>query len=234
LYEQTLAARFPEIIQEYTGDVQKKLKEAADVWRLPYWDWVYNPALPVEFTTSTIEIYGTDGGLTPLSPNPFGCYTFKKMPPPDFPSGTPELLVYPHTMRCPSTKKADAISQTENVNTNLQGSKLKSNVWNLFQFATTWDLFGSDGSVGGVGSQISLESVHNKIHHCVGGIGINKIPKGHMLPPDTAAFDPIFWLHHCQVERLLTWWQMIHPESKIPDKEDARSSPPYPHVVTNS
>lgn len=35
----------------------------------------------------------------------------------------------------------------------------------------------------------SLEAIHNNIHNFVGGSGF-------MGDPATAAFDPIFWLHH--------------------------------------
>ena len=37
-----------------------------------------------------------------------------------------------------------------------------------------------------------------------------------MMSIPVAAFDPIFWLHHCQVERLLTLWQTITTLSRYP------------------
>lgn len=42
------------------------------------------------------------------------------------------------------------------------------------------------------------QTPHNDIHVLVGGSG------GLMGNPDTAALDPIFWLHHANVDRL--WW----------------------------
>jgi tyrosinase len=36
----------------------------------------------------------------------------------------------------------------------------------------------------------SLEGLHNRYHLLIGGTG------GHMSRVPTAAFDPIFWLHH--------------------------------------
>ncbi|CUA76314.1 hypothetical protein RSOLAG22IIIB_12197 [Rhizoctonia solani] len=50
-----------------------------------------------------------------------------------------------------------------------------------------------------------LEQSHNTVHLLVGGIG-------HMADNDTAAFDPIFFLHHCNVDRLLAFWEHIYPE----------------------
>lgn len=46
------------------------------------------------------------------------------------------------------------------------------------------------------------QTPHNDIHNMVGGI---------MLNPDTAALDPIFWLHHANIDRLWWLWQQSHP-----------------------
>jgi hypothetical protein len=71
LYEQTVASHFPEIIKDYEGQTKANLEIAAKIWRLPYWECATdNPALPVEFTTSTVQVYGTDGKLIDLNPNP--------------------------------------------------------------------------------------------------------------------------------------------------------------------
>jgi tyrosinase len=40
------------------------------------------------------------------------------------------------------------------------------------------------------------QTPHNDVHNMVGGL---------MLDPDTAAQDPIFWLHHANIDRV--WWQ---------------------------
>jgi tyrosinase len=41
---------------------------------------------------------------------------------------------------------------------------------------------------------------HNRIHVLIGGTG------GFMSDPATAALDPIFWLHHCNIDRLWNKW----------------------------
>jgi tyrosinase len=43
-------------------------------------------------------------------------------------------------------------------------------------------------------------SPHNMVHDLVGG------PNGLMADPDTAAADPIFWLHHANIDRIWTDW----------------------------
>ncbi|CCO36138.1 Tyrosinase [Rhizoctonia solani AG-1 IB] len=49
-----------------------------------------------------------------------------------------------------------------------------------------------------------IEQPHNRVHLIVGGLG-------HMGDNDTAGFDPIFYLHHCNVDRLISFWEQIFP-----------------------
>ena len=51
--------------------------------------------------------------------------------------------------------------------------------------------FSNDGNCRGNGMGVALETPHNAIH--------NAMDPGHMSPPATAAFDPVFWLHHSWV-----------------------------------
>jgi hypothetical protein len=46
-----------------------------------------------------------------------------------------------------------------------------------------------------------LEQVHNDIHNIMGGTG------GEMATILYAGFDPLFWLHHCQLDRALWLYQ---------------------------
>jgi tyrosinase len=36
--------------------------------------------------------------------------------------------------------------------------------------------------------------------------------------PGYAAFDPIFWLHHCNVDRIFALWQVLNPNSYVTDQ----------------
>ena len=78
----------------------------------------------------------------------------------------------------------------------------------------------SQGENGGVESQ-----PHNVVHGQVGGRNLaqflplppprDQIPvPGLMSVPSTAAFDPIFWLHHCNIDRLWESWN-VFPANKI-------------------
>jgi tyrosinase len=47
------------------------------------------------------------------------------------------------------------------------------------------------------------QTPHNDVHVSVGGL---------MSNPDTAALDPIFWLHHANIDRLWWLWQQEHSD----------------------
>lgn len=62
-----------------------------------------------------------------------------------------------------------------------------------------------------------LESPHNSIHLAVGGFNaagadLSVIPfaNGDMGENDTAGLDPIFFFHHCNVDRMFWIWQKTH------------------------
>ncbi|KAF2740941.1 Di-copper centre-containing protein [Polyplosphaeria fusca] len=58
----------------------------------------------------------------------------------------------------------------------------------------------------------SLEDCHNSIHVATGG-------GGNMGSVPIAAFDPIFWLHHCNIDRLFAIWQALN--AKLDKDSDA-------------
>ncbi|KAI3326155.1 Di-copper centre-containing protein [Xylariaceae sp. AK1471] len=58
---------------------------------------------------------------------------------------------------------------------------------------------------------LSLEFVHNNIHNWTGGMDAYV---GHMSEPLVAAFDPIFWMHHSNVDRLFAIWQALNVNNK--------------------
>ena len=51
----------------------------------------------------------------------------------------------------------------------------------------------------------SLETPHNVIHGVMGA-------GGHMNFPSHSGFDPVFWLHHCTVDRHLALWEALNPQ----------------------
>jgi hypothetical protein len=59
---------------------------------------------------------------------------------------------------------------------------------------------------------VPLETPHNAIHNIIGGKG------GNMSDISVSAFDPIFWLHHCNMDRFYyNWLQIVHENSAYKD-----------------
>jgi tyrosinase len=94
----------------------------------------------------------------------------------------------------------------------------------------------------------ALENVHNAMHNFSGGANptvvtnpayqnnANYDPQnrfepqfGDMVNAGVTAFDPIFWGHHSNVDRLWAQWQTLHPNV---DPDDLPSTlPPWPMTV---
>jgi tyrosinase len=59
-----------------------------------------------------------------------------------------------------------------------------------------------------------VESVHGYIHYDIAN-GAEKANNGHMWPTDYSAFEPLFWLHHANVDRIWALWQAVHPDLQL-------------------
>ncbi|HEX2202716.1 MAG TPA: tyrosinase family protein [Longimicrobium sp.] len=95
---------------------------------------------------------------------------------------------------------------------------------------------------------VALESPHNHIHLAVGGYDVPKtdlspIPgaNGDMGENDTAGLDPIFFFHHCFVDRVFWLWQKRHQSTDnldiirgYPGTNSVDSQGPTPGTPANS
>ncbi len=72
---------------------------------------------------------------------------------------------------------------------------------------------------GWYGGENGESRLHNRVHDWVGGewpIGQDKFDVGTM-ERSTSPNDPVFFLHHCNIDRLWALWQQLHPtESYLP------------------
>jgi tyrosinase len=73
--------------------------------------------------------------------------------------------------------------------------------------------------------QTQLESIHDGVHVWTGGT-MGDIP--------TAAYDPLFWAHHCMIDRLWYLWQLRHPGAGIPAQLLDRPLAPFPMTVRDT
>ncbi|CAG7556435.1 unnamed protein product [Fusarium equiseti] len=69
----------------------------------------------------------------------------------------------------------------------------------------------------------SLENIRDDLHGWCGGdvttINNGIALLGHMSDVTVAAFDPIFWLHYCNIDRLFAMWQMLHDDQWFSDTD---------------
>ncbi|KAI8627921.1 tyrosinase [Xylariaceae sp. FL1651] len=242
LYEQRLyEIMVKEIIPEHPGHEAEYL-EAARTWRLPYWDWAKNPRVPQYARWKKVKItLGNDPPVVidnPLyqfkMPNDkkMGAYGVGLL---KYPDGD-EFLDYGQcyaTTRCPSEseRKPDSQAWQEGVvhddkvddflakfpsitgepygNATEMVYRLLTYPMDYPHFATLArdeDKFSATASKSKVTNDLNLEFIHNNIHYWVGGEG------GHMSQIPVATFDPTFWLHHCNLDRLFAIWQTLNRE----------------------
>ncbi len=73
--------------------------------------------------------------------------------------------------------------------------------------------------------QTQLEDLHDGIHGWTGGT-MNSIAN--------SAYDPIFWAHHCMIDRLWYLWQLRHPGAGVPPSLLGRALAPFPMTVRDT
>jgi tyrosinase len=73
--------------------------------------------------------------------------------------------------------------------------------------------------------QNQLESLHGAVHMWVAGT---------MSNISVAAYDPIFWAHHCMIDRLWYLWQLAHPGADPPATILGRALPPFAMTVRDT
>jgi hypothetical protein len=85
----------------------------------------------------------------------------------------------------------------------LQLNTVKKELNNVL-YAKTYETFSSYPvgykKTGVVSDYVALETPHNTIHDVIGG------DNGNMAYINISAFDPLFWLHHCNMDRHFYTW----------------------------
>lgn len=79
----------------------------------------------------------------------------------------------------------------------------------------------------------ALEDVHGRVHIWTGGniIRDGQPVSGDMAQIPYAAFDPIFWSHHCMIDRIWWQWQRKNGINEIPDHYRKMSLEPFGMTV---
>ncbi|KXX72895.1 Tyrosinase [Madurella mycetomatis] len=211
LYEQSLYNAVQEVAQQFPeGDLRDRYVAAAKDFRAPYFDWASQPprgssAFPSVLSLPSIQIVDIDGRAK-LTSNPLHRFDFD---PANVPRGdlSAQWSRFQSTVRHPNRFGQSQDSRIAPILANELAS-LRSNIGLLLLSYTNFDAFSYNrwdpntrpGEFG------SLEDVHNEIHDRAGG-------GGHMSSLDVSSFDPFFWLHHANVDRLWAIWQELHPDT---------------------
>jgi len=216
---------------------KKQWQDAAKELRFPYWDWstlkVENEGIPKEFTQDDVPILGPGGKLIVVPENPIKTFKFDPIPKDFFddPDDGVYFAQWNRTLRW-ATQKVDPqddyvrLNHALQQNTNPPGSPfnttpvtiLRSKLATLFKFpaeatstmyGTYWDYFSNTRPMAPSPPEVaiigSLEDPHNKVHLDLGGTG-------HMAWNEVAAFDPIFYFHHCNIDRFYALWEYCYPD----------------------
>jgi len=206
LFEQVLSTTAHDIAKGYPD--KARWTAAADKLRLPFWDWVLRPVPPPEvLELKTVNILMPDGKKSPVN-NPLVSYNFGGMEK-QFPKAAPGQMrdwsTLPQTVRYPGY--ADPVGTLKK---RLQATVTarRDNVEHLLYFVKSWEDFSNHTQSGRDTKASSLEAIHDGIHVLVGA-------GGHMNDPLVAAFDPIFFLHHCNVDRIFALWQSRNPSTWV-------------------
>jgi tyrosinase len=195
----------------YLLQFEKDLQTASqdDSITIPYWDWTDNDSSPF-----TQDLMGSDGEATnDNSPGKVLDGPFAHDGPNNWTivvkdeAGDPDYLTRGIGRR-PDARRLPTAVQVDRV---LQIQIYDNPVWKL----------------GSPGFRTSLEvALHNLIHRWVNGAMMN------MTSPN----DPVFWLHHANIDRLWGEWQRRHPTVSpfLPSKHAPRGHNLYDYLIFSS
>lgn len=200
-FEQLLtAAAVAEARKWPEGEDRDKWTEAAKKVRQPYWDWshpVDGLNFPSEYEQEEVEVSTPEGQET--IPNPLAKYTFD-------PARREQRLI-----DFAGSRFRNADTTVRDISNSLRGDTgaLKTRTdttYKLFS-VSSFSYFSTSTFPRGDATPadtVNVEGLHDGVHVEIGG---------HMVEVPVAAFDPTFWLHHTNVDRLVALYQAANPES---------------------
>lgn len=200
LFEQALVGNAIAVAEQYSGDDYDRYMSAAQRLRIPFWDWAELPAdgenpFPQLFTDESVYVYSPNGPMNIT--NPLNGYTFKD-------NEDHEFIGADQTERKPSFTQDNR-------------RQLRSDLWTTLSSDQTYNAFSTEALAEDDGNfnPTSLEAIHDNIHVLTGG---------HMGIVPQAAYDPVFWLHHANVDRIFAIYQAAYPDKWLIESAEVGSS----------
>ncbi|KAH9980148.1 hypothetical protein BGW80DRAFT_483046 [Lactifluus volemus] len=204
LYEQVMQTHALNIAKHYQVDTDS-WRTAAENLRAPYWDWATPDNIippPEIISLQTVSITTFDGSTIPVM-NPLYQYKFHPIEETFY----PPFKLWQNTLRHPNPPGSpDATTDVQDLRDHLSSiqSDVTGGTWRLLTQVTDWNEFSNHTPNDGGSAINSLEAIHDNIHTHTGW-------GGHMGNTYVAGFDPIFFLHHANVDRILSLWAAINP-----------------------
>lgn len=211
---------------------QQKYAQAAARYRLPYWDPIMprneisardDPTtiwgLPKIFAQQTVFLK-TPASPTKYVPTDNPLYSFK------FPTDFAENKRVPLdqgegfnpnvTIKCPDNDGKPDLN-TLNLRIQRQANPMASRMWQLLapsdlsKSTRTWNSFATKNARLGGDPSGSIESWHDNYHITIGSAANRGSDwTGQMGDPFVAGFEPMFWMHHNNIDRLLSLYQALY------------------------
>jgi tyrosinase len=212
LFEERLVKHAVYVASKFKGSQAARWQAAAKNVRLPYWDWAatdLQARQPAQLKASTVTVTRPGAGGVPETAtiaNPLYQYQFKN-------NSLRQQYFRNQFQNSAYTRRQPPDSTLSSSNNaavdaamNRDYSSRRAATYALFSIPDFSDFSGTMRNVNGSpNSWNSVESVHNGVHVNAGG------QWGHMTAVAYSAFDPIFWMHHCQIDRLIAMYQAVHP-----------------------
>jgi tyrosinase len=214
VFEQAWYLAVTEVINDFPQGQRDRWNRAAATLRMPYWDWAQEtnggPTVPTQMRDQQVTVTKPQGQVR--INNPLYSYSWGNSLPAEIGGGP--WNSFPQTLRRPVANPTRSNNNEMNGRFDSMRVSLRDRVFALFASKQSWG-YASTSQIGvrtdlsGSGTD-SFESVHDAIHNAAGGES-----GGHMYYLDMSAFDPLFWLHHCNVDRLLNMYQYIVPDTWV-------------------
>ncbi|KAF3035065.1 hypothetical protein E8E11_001062 [Didymella keratinophila] len=213
IFEQALYQSIQEVIDTFPQSQRSRWQQAASTLRMPYWDWAQDggsATVPTQIRDQTVTVTKPSGRTT--IPNPLYSYSWGSSLPSEMGGGP--WNNWPNTLRRPVANPTRSNNNEMNARFNAMRTSLRDRVFALFSSKQAWGA--ASTSQIGVRTELSgsgvdsFESVHDAVHNTAGGE-----TGGHMYYLDISSFDPIFWLHHTNIDRLLAMYQLIVPDTYV-------------------
>lgn len=212
---------------------------------IPFWDWTDKGSLDAMLATDFMGPGGTKKNNYVVDQGPFrkGEWEIKVKGPTDTNPGQKDYLV----RAIGTVSMAPTPPTADEVKTALSRDSYDAAPWNITtsrekSFRSTMDgVLGASGQSCGTGNTIGVDGMtglqlHSRGHAFIGGQDNDGNP-GALMDTITSPNDPIFWLHHANVDRISEQWWSAHDYQFTPDNDgpigDNADDPMAPYEFTN-